>query len=102
MMFLKRLFCKHNYQQTKQYLEDYNSFDFECYTTRTYLVKEYKCSKCGCDGHWQDGIIKLEVHHKDGDNHNNELSNLMILCPLCHKKLTTHKYYIKNGQILHI
>ena len=47
MMFLKRLFCKHNYQQTKQYLEDYNSFDFECYTTHTYLVKEYKCSKCG-------------------------------------------------------
>ena len=46
-MFLKRLFCKHNYQQTKQYLEDYNSFDFECYTTHTYLVKEYKCSKCG-------------------------------------------------------
>ena len=49
-----------------------------------YNLIEYKCSKCGCDGHWQDGIIKLEVHHKDGDNHNNEIDNLIYLCPNCH------------------
>lgn len=46
MIFLKRLFCKHNYQQIKQYLEDRQSFDDECYTTHTYIVTEYKCSKC--------------------------------------------------------
>lgn len=49
-----------------------------------YNLIEYKCSKCGCDGHWQDGIIKLEIHHKDGDNHNNEIGNLSYLCPNCH------------------
>ena len=49
-----------------------------------YNLIEYKCSKCGCDGHWQDGIIKLEVHHKDGDNHNNERDNVIYLCPNCH------------------
>ena len=50
----------------------------------------------------QRNNINDEIHHIDENRQNNELSNLMILCPLCHKKLTTHKYYIKNGQILHI
>lgn len=26
----------------------------------------------------------LEVHHLDDDHHNNEASNLLTLCPLCH------------------
>jgi predicted HNH restriction endonuclease len=26
----------------------------------------------------------LEIHHKDGNNSNNELSNLEIICPNCH------------------
>jgi hypothetical protein len=33
---------------------------------------------------WNDKPIPLELHHKDGDHFNNELSNLQILCPNCH------------------
>ena len=29
---------------------------------------------------------RLEVHHKDGNHGNNELANLITLCPSCHKK----------------
>ena len=29
---------------------------------------------------------KIEIHHIDGDRFNNNLSNLMILCPNCHSK----------------
>ena len=47
-------------------------------------ILEYKCQKCGCDGHWQDGIISLEVHHINGNNTDNEISNLQYLCPNCH------------------
>ena len=57
-------------------------------TLKRYLDKygllEYVCSECGCDGHWRGGILALQLHHKDGDNTNNELSNLTYLCPNCH------------------
>lgn len=59
-----------------------------------YQIIPYRCSKCGCDGHWQDGIIALEIHHKDGDNHNNEIENLEYLCPNCHA--LTENYRGKN------
>lgn len=54
-------------------------------------ILEYKCQNCGCDGHWQDGIISLEVHHIDGDNTNNEISNLCYLCPNCHALTETYR-----------
>ena len=55
---------------------------------------EYKCEKCGCDGNWLDGKISLELHHKDGNNTNNEIKNLEYLCPNCHA--LTDNYCGKN------
>ena len=52
---------------------------------------EYKCVNCGCDGHWQGGEISLEIDHIDGDNTNNELSNLRYLCPNCHALTETYR-----------
>jgi 5-methylcytosine-specific restriction endonuclease McrA len=52
---------------------------------------EYKCQNCGCDGHWQNGIISLEIDHIDGDNTNNQLSNLRYLCPNCHALTETYR-----------
>jgi 5-methylcytosine-specific restriction endonuclease McrA len=52
---------------------------------------EYKCQNCGCDGHWQGGEISLEIDHIDGDNTNNELSNLRYLCPNCHALTETYR-----------
>lgn len=48
----------------------------------------HECAVCG----WDEDVDILEVHHIDNDRNNNELSNLIILCPTCHKKLTSHKY----------
>ena len=58
----------------------------------------YKCEVCGCDGHWQDGIISLELDHIDGDNTNNEISNLHYLCPNCHALTKTYRGKNKNIQ----
>ena len=58
---------------------------------KKYNAVPYVCAKCGCDGKWQDGIITLEIHHKDGDNRNNSLNNLEYLCPNCHALTDTYR-----------
>lgn len=60
------------------------------YVERHNLIP-YKCQNCGCDGHWQNGIIALEIDHIDGDNINNEISNLRYLCPNCHALTDTYR-----------
>ncbi len=39
----------------------------------------YKCQKCNC-------INDLFVHHKDKNNKNNKLENLVTLCRTCHAR----------------
>lgn len=60
------------------------------YIKRHNLLK-YECANCGCNGQWQGGEISLELDHIDGDNTNNELSNLRYLCPNCHALTETYR-----------
>ena len=46
-------------------------------------IKEKKCELCGLSA-WMGKELPLELHHKDGNHYNNELSNLEIVCPNCH------------------
>lgn len=46
-------------------------------------LKEYKCEICGIS-EWQGVKLTLQLHHKDRNHFNNDLSNLQILCPNCH------------------
>lgn len=56
-------------------------------------LRGHKCENCGFSM-WLDEDIPLEVHHIDGDNLNNELTNLQLLCPNCHA--LTDNYRGKN------
>jgi len=48
------------------------------------LVKRgHKCERCKRT-EWEGEQIKIEMHHVDGNNKNNEESNLQLLCPNCH------------------
>jgi hypothetical protein len=45
--------------------------------------KEQKCESCELE-YWLGQPIKLELHHVNGDNNDNRIENLQILCPNCH------------------
>lgn len=53
-------------------------------------VKEKKCEKCGIT-QWNGQEAPLELHHIDGNNKNNKLENLEILCPNCHYQTPNHR-----------
>jgi hypothetical protein len=38
------------------------------------------------------------LHHKDGDNTNNEISNLSYLCPNCHAMTDNYRGKNKNSE----
>ncbi len=78
---LKEVFCK-NSPVTQKMLRGY--------VTR-HNILEYKCENCGCDGHWQGGIISLEIDHINGDNKDNRIENLHYLCPNCHALTETYR-----------
>lgn len=52
-----------------------------------------KCERCNLT-QWQGTDIPLEVHHIDGDNKNNSVDNLLLLCPNCHA--LTNNYRGRN------
>jgi hypothetical protein len=46
-------------------------------------IKKKKCENCKMT-EWCGKNIPLELHHVDGNNKNNYIFNLQILCPNCH------------------
>lgn len=56
--------------------------------------KKNECEKCGIS-EWLGEPITVEIHHIDGDNTNNLLSNLQMLCPNCHSQTPNHSRVLK-------
>lgn len=75
-----------------EYLE--KSTDIQSNKVRKKLLEEgYKEHQCECCGltEWLNEPIPLELHHKDGNCHNNNLNNFQLLCPNCHAKTSSYR-----------
>lgn len=62
------------------------------YRSKAFATYKHECAVCG----WNEDERILEVHHIDSNHFNNDIDNLMILCPICHRKLTLHYYELDN------
>jgi 5-methylcytosine-specific restriction endonuclease McrA len=81
--------------EKKSYDRLFNGEKLHIQTLRKLLIGDVDncCELCNTS-EWLGSPITLEVHHIDGDNKNNELTNLQILCPNCHSQ--TDNYRAKN------
>lgn len=66
------------------------------YRKRAFQEYPHKCLVCG----WNEDERILEVHHIDENREHNEIENLCILCPTCHRKITLGYYYLENSKLL--
>jgi len=74
-------------RDTSYYLTDNCKHEIKTSWLRCRLISdgyfEHKCYNCGLS-EWQHQPIPLQLHHIDGNNRNNNIDNLTVLCPNCH------------------
>ncbi len=96
-------------QPRKRPIEDYlnNKYPIASNSLKRRLIHEEifeeRCRDCGRT-EWEGRAIPLELEHIDGNNKNNTLSNLKLLCPNCHALTPTYrgknkKYKNKNRNV---
>lgn len=79
--------------ELKDILVEESSYQSHKLKKRLFAVelKKPECELCGWSKKSVDGRIPLELDHINGNNHDNRLENLRILCPNCHSLQPTHR-----------
>lgn len=73
---------------------------YQSYKLKNRLLKEgLKERRCECCGllEWQGKEIPLELHHLNGDNRDNRIENLQLLCPNCHALTDNYRGHNKSA-----
>lgn len=95
----KLYFCRREHKDLAQRLNGiktihpihYNPKNPHDYRQIAFSSLPHKCNNCN----YSKNINLLEVHHIDTNHKNNQLENLIILCPTCHEE---QHYLTKTGK----
>jgi len=70
-------------------------------TTKRYLIEKHGHKCWGCDiTEWRGEKLHLEMDHIDGNNKNNDIGNIRILCPNCHSITPTWRYKNNKNKVI--
>lgn len=71
-----------------------NALPLQSFKLKNRLLREgvlkHECTVCG-HTHWLGHLIPLELDHVNGNNSDNRLENLRLLCPNCHAFTPTYR-----------
>ena len=76
--------------------DHYGKISDNKYRENAFRRYEHKCAICG----YNEEPKILQVHHIDENRQNNNIDNLIILCPNCHAKITYGDYILKDRKFL--
>jgi Zn finger protein HypA/HybF involved in hydrogenase expression len=79
----------------KRSLEHYlNGVPIQSYKLKLRLISEgiknHQCECCGIT-EWRGQLTPIELDHINGNNRDNRLENLRLLCPNCHAQTETYR-----------
>lgn len=85
--------CQNDYRRKLIYEDIQNDTgDYHHETYKRYLISKFgeKCMECSWnERHPITGKVPIQLEHKDGNSDNNNLDNLILLCPNCHSLTPT-------------
>lgn len=95
----RRKYCSHSCSVTHKkeilYLQiEGGDVNLPTKNYKHYLIDKFgeKCQLCGWgEKNIYSNTIPIELEHIDGNSLNNELKNLLLLCPNCHSLTKTYK-----------
>src|SRR5690606_3723521 len=53
-------------------------------------IRGHRCEICGIEK-WLGQAAPVEIDHTDGNHFNNDLSNVRVLCLMCHAQTPTYR-----------
>jgi 5-methylcytosine-specific restriction endonuclease McrA len=87
-----RKYCSNTCQHAKQRNDKIAAGSMHAKSIKKILIQRHGHYCWGCNlSQWLGKPITLEIEHVNGNNGDNALSNLKILCPNCHAQTDTYK-----------